>query len=289
MLTIKKRKLKKFKRNKNLKVYKNLNFVKKNDYFNIKKFKKGKVIKKLHFRSQQLRIINSIILRRTAVMRRLYKINKQSFETIASRYNSFAWIKDRKLIWGLNKYRHYLYNLESQGMKRKVIRRRLKIYAIALKDKKKLKNYYYGMKEYILKRIVREVFFYKTNSLKIFVYLLESQLQAFLIRTNVFRTINQIRIFLKLGLIKLNGKIIKNLRVFLNPGDIVSFDFKNNKNKDIFIKKISLFYYPSKYIEVSFSLFKFLYYRRPNYSDIWYPFTINLSRVLSYYRYKGFK
>jgi ribosomal protein S4 len=256
-------------------------------------YKKNKSARiRIKITSKTFRIFESIADRRNKIIKRLVKLNSLSYSNTISRYNSFRWLKDPKLIWGLKKYRKKIESLESQGLKRKVVKRKLKIYAIALLDKQKLKSYYIGLKEFYLKNIVSEVFSKKVDALNIFITLLESRLSSFLFRTNIFRSSAQVKIFLKLGYIKVNGVVIKNPNYFLRSGDRVFFNYLP-KNKISFFnnlkKKFSLFYYPTKFMEISFPLMIFLYYKNPKVSDIVYPFSINLSRILYYYNYRGLR
>lgn len=187
--------------------------------------------------SKIFRVYDAIVSRRSKLLKRLYKLNNKTYSSIIWRYPNFKWLKDNRIIWGLNKYRRLVNALESQGLKRKVYRKRLKSYGLALLEKQKLKNYYYGLKEYTLKKIISQVFFYKYNHLIIFATLLESRLIAFLERTCFFKTINQIKIFVKLGYVKLNGRVVKDTNLLLNIGDKISFNFSKKKN---FYTSISL-------------------------------------------------
>jgi ribosomal protein S4 len=273
---------------------------KNNELFIKNRFKKSiylrkkyqNLIKIKNFSNRTFRIFDSIVERRVKIVKRLINLNTYAFNTIIFKYNSFRWLKDLRLVWGLKKYKKDKESLESQGLKRKFFKRKLKIYAIALLDKQKLKSYYIGLKEYSLKEMVTFVFSKKVNSLNIFVLLLESRLLSFLQRTNLFRTNTQIKIFLKLGFVLINNVVVKNFNYFLKNGDKVSFSYIP-KNKIAFAsnlkKRFSLFYYPTRYIEISFSLMIFLYYRSPSLCDLVYPFTVNLSRILYYYNYKGLR
>jgi len=276
--------------------------IKKSNFIGINKnnFKKSLYIgkksqnlkKNVKFSNRTFRIFDSIVDRRNKIIKRLINLNVQTYNIMMFKYNSFKWLRDFKLIWGLKKYKKDVESLESQGLKRKIFKRKLKIYSIALLDKQKLKSYYSGLKEYSLKNIVSFVFSKKVNALTIFIILLESRLSSFLYRTNLFRSNTQIKIFLKLGYIKVNNIVIKKFNYFLKNGDKISFSYKP-KNKLSFESnlknKFSLFYYPTKYVEISFPLMIFLYYRAPGVIDVPYPFTINLSRILYYYNYKGLR
>lgn len=238
------------------------------------------------------RIFDSIINRRNKIVRRLSKINLSVYSSLIKNYISFKWLKDLNLVMGLGRYKKEMDSLESRGLKRKLGKRRLKIYAVALFDKQKLKGYHMGLKEYMLKNIVSTVFSTKQNPLQEFMNLLESRLLSFLYRTNYFKSIVHLKIFLKLGYIKVNGKEVNSPMFFLSVGDKVTISYKP-KNARLFLKnikkKFSLYYYPSKYMEVSFPLMAFLFYRKPQVSDVVYPFTVNLSRILYYYNYKGLR
>jgi len=238
------------------------------------------------------RIYDSIINRRNKIVRRLSKINLNVYSSLIKNYLSFKWLKDIQLVMGLGRYKKEMDSLESRGLKRKITKRRLKIYAVALFDKQKLKGYHMGLKEFMLKNIISTVFSTKQNPLQEFMNLLESRLLSFLYRTNYFKSIVQLKIFLKLGYILVNDKVVTSPMFFLSVGDRVNITYKP-KNNGLFFKnikkKFSLFYYPSKYMEISFPLMAFLFYRKPQVSDVVYPFTINLSRILYYYNYKGLR
>jgi ribosomal protein S4 len=280
------------KRNNSLKFNKG-GFLKNNT--NFKKnfsYKKRQTKSSIRVALKTFRIFEALIDRRNKIVKRLINLNTNSYNNIISRYNSFRWLKDYKLIWGLRKYKREIESQESQGLKRKVVKRKLKVYAIALLDKQKIKSYYIGLKEFYLKNIVSEVFIKRVNALNVFVMLLESRISSFLFRSNLFKSGSQIKIFLKLGYIKVNNVVMKNSNYFLNSGDKVSLAYFP-KNKNVFFnnlkKKFSLFYYPTKYMEISFPLMVFLYYKSPQVSDIVYPFNVNLSRILYYYNYKGLR
>jgi ribosomal protein S4 len=241
---------------------------------------------------KMIRIFDVIVEKRNKILKRLSKINFYTFFSLSKKYLSLKWLKDLRLQKGLFRYKKELESLESQGLKRKIQKRRLKLYALALYDKQKIKYFYYGLKEYILKNIVKIVFSSQTNPLNVFIQLLESQLFSFLYRTNIFKSVIQLKIFLKLGYVLVNGNSVTSKFYFLKEGDSITFSYvpHNTILQNLnFRKKMSLFYYPSRYMEISFSLMNFLYYRRPSIADVAYPFNINLSRILYFYSYKGLR
>jgi ribosomal protein S4 len=281
-----------FKLRKNASIYKRNSGKFYKNRSNIKNKRKGSLRFPIVINFKNYRIFDSIIIRRAKIVRRLGKLNLLTYHSLLKNYPSFKWLGDIFLVSGLSKYRRELESLESRGLKRKLIRRRLKVYAIALFDKQKLKGYHIGLKEYMLKNIIKSVFSNKYNPLQQFMNLLESRLISFLFRTNYFKSMIQLKIFLKLGYVYVNGKNVTSPNYFLSIGDLVTFKYVS-RNKKLFFKnfkkRFSLFYYPSRYMEISFPLMVFQYYRRPFPTDVLYPFSINLSRILYYYNYRGLR
>lgn len=244
--------------------------------------------------NKSFRIYDSIVNRRLKILRRLRVINLYLYKMLFLKYQGLRWLKEVKLIRGFMRYKREVYFLESQGLKRKGKRRRMSNYAVALYDKQKLKNFYIGLTEYSLRNIVRFVFNLRNNHVNIFVGILESRIINFLFRVGLSSSLFKIKTLLKNGFIKVNNKIVNNINYYLIPGDIVSYEDSLKKriiknNMSFFSKRMSLMYYPSKYIEISFSLLNFLYYRKPNLEDIPFNFNINFNRILSFYNYKGLR
>jgi ribosomal protein S4 len=238
------------------------------------------------------RVFDSIVYRRVKILKRLRGLNLHTYNSLYIKYPGLRWIKDFKLISGFSKYKKNVESLESQGLKRKVIRRRISDFSVALQDKQKLKYFYLGLKEYKLRNIVRTVFSSKFNHIDLFVGLLESRLSSFLFRINLSKNFKSLYMFIKLGFIRVNGILVKDINCLLKPGDVVSFNVVNKTMSSFlknFEKKMSLFYYPSSYIECSFTLLSFIFYKRPKLDEVPYFFNINLKRILYFYNYKGLK
>jgi ribosomal protein S4 len=236
------------------------------------------------------KVFDSMVFRRFKILRRLRSLNYHTYNNLFSNYANIRWLKDYKLVSGLKRYGRVLTSLESQGLKRKVVRRRMSDYSVALQDKQKIKYFYAGINEFKLKNIVQQVFSTKINPLNVFLSILESKLSTFLFRINFSKNFKLILLFIKLGYIKVNGVVIFDINYNLSVGDIVTFSLVN-KNPSLFIKnlkkKMSLFYYPSNYIECSFSMLWFIFYRKPALMDVPYFFNINIKRILYFYNYKG--
>lgn len=266
-------------------------------FLNKYKFAKNKSIKSkvsfnfnLGFTRRSLRLYNSIVLRRFKIIKRLKSKYYKNFSHLLLRYPSLRWLKDKRLTFRVFRFRKVLSSLEAQGLRRKVLRRRLTPFALALFDKQKLKNFYVGLKEYKLKNIIFSVFSKKSNHLDYFVSILESSLNSFLFRINISKNFYVLNSLVKRGLVFVNGFQILNPYYQLIPGDIVTLGLDSKKLMVLrknFEKKVSLFFFPTNYIEISFSLFSFLFFKKPVISDIPYGFNINLSRILYYYNYRG--
>lgn len=266
-------------------------------YFNKYKGSKTKIVKprasfsfNLGFTRRSLRLYNSIVLRRFKIIRRLKSKYYKNFSHLLLRYPSLRWLKDKRLTFRVFRFRKVLSSLEAQGLRRKVVRRRLTPFALALFDKQKLKNFYVGLKEYKLKNILFSVFSKKSNHLDYFVGILESSLNSFLFRINISKNFYVLNSLIKRGLILVNGFKVSNPYYKLIPGDLVTLNLDSKKLiflRKNFEKKVSLFFFPSNYVEISFSLFSFLFFKKPVISDIPYGFNINLSRILYYYNYRG--
>lgn len=266
-------------------------------YFNKYKGSKTKIVKprasfsfNLGFTRRSLRLYNSIVLRRFKIIRRLKSKYYKNFSHLLLRYPSLRWLKDKRLTFRVFRFRKVLSSLEAQGLRRKVVRRRLTPFALALFDKQKLKNFYVGLKEYKLKNILFFVFSKKSNHLDYFVGILESSLNSFLFRINISKNFYVLNSLINRGLILVNGFKVSNPYYKLIPGDLVTLNLDSKKLiilRKNFEKKVSLFFFPSNYVEISFSLFSFLFFKKPVISDIPYGFNINLSRILYYYNYRG--
>lgn len=266
----------------------------KNNKFSNKILYKKKNKLKISISNKSFRIYDSIVNRRLKILRRLKVINLYLYKMLFLKYQGLRWLKEVKLMRGFLRYKRELYFLESQGLKRKLKKRRMSNYAVALYDKQKLKNFYIGLTEYSLRNIVRSVFNIRNNHVNVFVSILESRIVNFLFRVGLSSSLFKIKTLLKNGYIKVNNKVVTNINYYLLPGDLVSYtDLLREKvlknNMSFFSKRISLMYYPSSYIEISFSLLNFLYYRKPNLEDIPFNFNINFNRILSFYNYKGLR
>jgi ribosomal protein S4 len=128
----------------------------------------------------------------------------------------------------------------------------------------------------------------------VFVSILESRIINFLFRIGLSSSLFKIKILLKNGFIKVNNKVIKNINYYLLPGDIVTYENSLrekiiSKSRIFFSKRFSLMFYPSSYIEISFPLLNFLYYKNPTIEDVPFSFNINFKRILSFYNYKGLR
>ena len=264
-----------------------------NNFSSNKRIKNNIVTNKvINITKKGFRVFDSIVYRRSKIIRRLRNLNLKTYNSLFLKYAGLRWVKDFKLISGLSKYKKSVESLESQGLKRKVLKRRISDFSVALQDKQKLKYFYLGLKEYKLRNIIRMVFRSKMNHLDLFIGILESRLSSFLFRINFSKNFKSLYLFIKLGFIKVNGLVIKNVNYLLKPGDVVTFNIIN-KNYTSFLKnfekKMSLFYYPSSYIECSFTLLSFIFYKRPKLDEVPYFFNINLKRILYFYNYKGLK
>ena len=275
-------------KNKNTKF--KIKFVNKNFVKNKKYQKTNKQSLNLRITNKGFRVFDSIVIRRLKILKKVKKINYKTYNNLFLRYPTIKWVKDFKLVSGLSKYKKALESLESQGLRRKQENRRMSNYAVALFDKQKLKMFYLGLKEYKLKNIIKQAMLSKKDQLDVFAQLLESRLSVFIFRINFSKNFMNIFMLIRLGFVKINNKVIKNTNYILNPGDVVSFNLSSEKQIkffNVFKKRMSLFYYPSYYIECSFELLSFIFYRKPKLEEIPYSFNLNLMRVLHFYNYKG--
>jgi ribosomal protein S4 len=261
--------------------------------FNIKRKKIYGIKKsKFFFTKKGFRVYDSIVSRRSKLLRKVRNLNFETYSNLFLKYPGLRWIKDFKLVSGFFKYKKFIDSLESQGLKRKLFRRRLSNFAVALQDKQKLKMFYLGLKEYKLKSMFQNVFACKINIMDNFIGLLESRLSIFLFRLNISKNFKIIFFLIKMGFIKVNNEIVRNINYMLKPEDVVSLSIEKNKHSFFmknFEKRMCLFFYPSNYIECSFVLLSFIYYKKPRIADVPFSFNINFNRVLSFYNYKGLR
>jgi ribosomal protein S4 len=255
---------------------------------------KVKSIFKLNFTNRGFKVFDSIIHRRFKIMTRLKRIEPNLYYKLALKYQTLRWLSDYKFARNISKYKRAVWSLESQGLKRKITQRRMSNYAVSLHDKQKLKYFYLGLSEHSLKNIVRRVFDLKANRLDSFVNFLESRLITLLFRFNVSDSLKKIKTMIRLGLVVIDGKVITDINYQVEPGSLISFkdDFKflyMKSKKKVIKKRYSLFFYPSNYVEVSFPLLNFIFFRSPVVKDIPYFFNLNLGRVLFFYNNKGLR
>ena len=271
--------------------YKNKkNFFPKKGFF--KKYRKGKF--ENFISSRNLRVYDSIVFRRLKILRRIKKLDSEAISLVFSRIPSLTWSINERLVRGLNRYRSYLLSTESRGLKRKIIRRRKTVFAVALMDKQKLKLYYGILSEFVFKKYVSLALRSKFNQMSIFVSSLESRLSSFLFRTNFFPTVRRVKEYIRKGYVLVNDKPMRSLSYELIPGDVVSFEkefLKSfiSKRRSFFKKRMCLFFYPSSYMEFSFVTFSFLFYKKPMLSEVPFLFNVNLVRVLAFYNRLGFR
>ena len=271
--------------------YKNKkNFFPKKGFF--RKYKKGKFERFIS--SRNLRVYDSIVFRRLKILKRIRNLDSEATSLIFSRVPSLTWSINERLVRGLNRYRSYLLSTESRGLKRKIIRRRKTVFAVALLDKQKLKLYYGILSEFVFKKYVSLALRSKYNQMSVFVSALESRLASFLFRTNFFPTVRRVQECIRRGYVLVNGKPMCSLNYELVPGDVVSFEkefFKIfiSKRRSFFKKRLCLFFYPSSYMEFSLVTFSFLFYKKPILNEVPFLFNVNLVRVLAFYNRLGFR
>ena len=271
--------------------YKNKkNFFPKKGFF--KRYKKGKFEKFIS--SRNLRVYDSIVFRRLKILRRIKNLDSEATSLVFSRIPSLTWSLNERLVRGLNRYRSYLLSTESRGLKKKIIRRRKTVFAVALIDKQKLKLYYGILSEFVFKKYVSSALRSKSNQMSVFVSSLESRLASFLFRTNFFPTVRRVQECIRKGNVLVNGKTMCSLNYQLIPGDVVSFEkefFRTfiSMHRSFFKKRLCLFFYPSSYMEFSLVTFSFLFYKKPIFSEVPFLFNVNLVRILAFYNRLGFR
>jgi ribosomal protein S4 len=159
----------------------------------------------------------------------------------------------------------------------------LTAYGSYLFEKQRLRSFYGEFKErWFCKTIVK----YGPEK---FLAMSESRLDVILLRSGLFKSQSQIRLCIRHGFVYVNNQVVNKCRFFVPTGSEVSFDpifyitlIKNTNN----VTTNSIFTLPcfsGTYLEFSPSLGKIIFYRYPQENEIFYPFRLNLYKVLNYY------
>ena len=140
--------------------------------------------------------------------------------------------------------------------------------------KQQLKFFYGCIPEYQLKNVFKNLKEKKNNNhiFKNFIIHLESRLDITLFRLRLVPSIFTAKQLINHSKILINNNKIISQNYILKPGDIISFE-----NLNVHLKKSRLHYF-----EFNTKLKIAIFLRKPNWSEIEYPFSLNLKLIDEY-------
>ncbi len=158
-----------------------------------------------------------------------------------------------------------------------------------------IRIFYGKLKDYQIRNLYHKSLQSKIPPHQKFIGFLERRLEIVLYRMFFFRSIFQIKQFIRCGYICVNNQIIKYPNFYLNIGDIVTFNFykttwykryakilrffkffENIKKKKK--KKIEFFFFP-QYLEINFNILCGILYQPPKTEFVYFKGRMNLEYV----------
>lgn len=162
-----------------------------------------------------------------------------------------------------------------------------------LRAKYKMKRYYGGMSQVEYCRLLREARLIRRKDLiskrikrtftEVFIGLMEKRLETIIFRMNLVSSIEEAKVFVKMGNFAVNGNVIRKTKYIVGVGDVISIV---PRKKHIFKKKFlqSLKYngiivnYP-KYLEVNYAILTGVLISEPLVNEIPYLGRMNVEGI----------
>lgn len=200
------------------------------------------------------------------------KLKKKKYANLLLKFwfnfkTTAKYVRSKKKKWRFLKFQKSNFKLNT--IKRNFLIKSLKhLYKERLLTKKRIKYLYGNLSEKRFKILFKKHKFQIINLLKY----LECKIDVLLYRAQVINSIYEAKTLLKKQQLKLNNKKIKNLNIFLIPGDILSFSKKVTKINTL------------KYIEVNYKTSQLILLKKPLFTEIPFLFQLNLYLSSEFYK-----
>lgn len=193
-------------------------------------------------------------------MNKLYKKNKIAFQTNENIWNNLSILKSKKKKWNF-----FFKNVNNTNKPKP---KNLKdLYKRRLLAKQKFKKFYGCIADYQLKNIF-SLFKQKEQAINLVAIFLEQRLDIVLYRMGFVSSVFEAKQLIFYKNIYINNILIKSSNYQLKEGDIIYVDkYKTN------VKNIPV------YLEYNKKLKKIIFLRKPEISEIEYPFSGELNLV----------
>jgi small subunit ribosomal protein S4 len=156
-------------------------------------------------------------------------------------------------------------------------------FGIHLRAKQRLKSHYGRISETQFKNIFKKAYKMKGNSAEQFVGLLESRLDAVVYRMNFSNSIFGARQLVSHKHIKVNGKTINIPSYVLKEGDEIELKESSREIPNIIESTTKLLRKIPPYITFEQNSFKGKFVKKPEISEVPYPFEVELHLVVEFY------
>jgi len=150
-------------------------------------------------------------------------------------------------------------------------------YKKELLEKQKFQYFYRVLKNYQMKCFIRKASFMHGFVEDNFISIMESRLSTVLVRAGFCSNAVRSRQLIGHGGVLLNGRTVNKFNVILGIGDMVQLKMHSSHFQFVGIG------YPSPYMEVSFSMGALIFFKFPSLEEVFYPFEILISDLISFY------
>ena len=188
-------------------------------------------------------------------------------------------------IWGLPKA-DSLRSVKVEKRKKK----KVSLYGKLLGVKQSFRFFYCNLQEKSFKRILKKSVNSPLTTLDRFVSFLESRLDVVLFRSCFVSSMYNARQLINHGIVRVNGKVVRNAGTILNQLDIIEIDenllkheTKIDSIRDGVKKNFSSRFLPP-YLEIDYKTLSIVFLWDSNYKSAYYPIKANYNIIQRFYR-----
>jgi small subunit ribosomal protein S4 len=156
-------------------------------------------------------------------------------------------------------------------------------FGLHLRAKQRLKNHYGRINETQFKNTFKKAYKMRGNTAEQFVGLLESRLDAVVYRMNFASSIFGARQLVSHKHIRVNGKTVNIPSYILKEGDEIELKASSKEIPNIIESTTKLLRKIPPYISFEQSLFKGKFIKKPEISEVPYPFEVEVHLVVEFY------
>jgi small subunit ribosomal protein S4 len=158
--------------------------------------------------------------------------------------------------------------------------------ALVFLNKQKLKFFYCNMAYKQMKNIFLKAQKLKYRMVDSFIGLLESRIDVVLYRANFVNHMKDSVQLLAHKNVFINGVLVSKANYLVVPGDMLSIRNMNLQNGFLlnFLDKGRLFVNFPSYLEVNYTLFTAIFLYRPQFNEVFFPFSVDGTLALQYFK-----